>query len=801
MSLLQSTFLPSITLSSTFPFKTPSKITLNPQVYTETTSSKSVNLQDTNIHSNAIHQSFVTWKNTAEIQTQNGVEDYLSLLNRVNVNRKTHVLDSKKIHAQVVKSGLESNVVIGNKLSISYSKSLSSLDDARKLFDKITQRNIPAYAVLIGSYGRSQRWEDVICLSVMMVHEGFVVDKFIVPTVLKACSALERLRFGKMVHGYVVRNKLELDVFVGNGLVDMYANCGDLCCSRRMFDQMKERDVVSWTALVSAYMDAGDMDEAQELFDLMRVNGVKPDVISWNALISGFAHNGEIGEALGLLEEMRETGLKPEVNSWNGIISGCVRNEYSEEALDVYLKMLGSCEDPNAVTFACILPACGALTDLRLGMGLHACALKRDLCGNSYVRGSLVDMYIKCGRRDLAERSFMEMDVKNTAVINEMIMAYVNEDNMMEASKLLNLMPTDGLKPDVITYNTMLGGFARKGEMEEAYKLLSDMIQIGLMPNAVSMNVLISGFQQSGLSVEALKLFRIMQSPSEINSILNCQVTSLSIRPNSVNSTSALAACADLNSLCRGKEIHGYILRNQLSPNIFVSSALVDMYSKCHDMHSALKIFNVIQDKNTVSWNILMAGLINNTEKEEALRVFSRMMEDGLKPSSITLMILLSACCNVGYLSHGRELHSVILKSGFSEGKAALSCALINMYAKCGSITEARMVFDCEVNKDMALWNAIISGYLIHGLGEEAIKVFEQLESSDVEPDHLTFATILSAYAREGMLEQVKKYLDRIDTSGILPNLEHYVCMVNIMGNASVVKQALAFIERNATSS
>ncbi|PIA31121.1 hypothetical protein AQUCO_05200011v1 [Aquilegia coerulea] len=608
-----------------------------------------------------------------------------------------------------------------------------------------------------------------------------------------------------MVHGYAVRSKLELDLFIGNALIDMYANCGDLGCSRRVFDLMTERDVVTWTAMVSAYMDFGYIDEAMKLFDSMQLNGVKPDVISWNALVSGFAHNGEIDEALRLLDEMRETGLKPGVNSWNGVISGCVQNEFFEDAIDVFGHMMCSNENPNAVTFACILPACGAMGDLRLGKSMHTCALKRDLLGNIFVKGSLIGMYVNCWRRDLAERVFMEMEVKNTAVMNEMIMAYVNEGNTVEASVLLNSMLTGGLKPDVITYNTLLSGLARKGQKEEAFRLLSDMIQMGLKPNVISVNAVISGFQQCGLTRKALKLFRIMQSPSGIiNMVMDdskacrCfsnQSSTLSIKPDSVTTTSALAACADLNLLCHGREIHGYILSNGLEPNIFVSSALVDMYAKCHDLNSAVKVFYKIEDKNTVSWNTLMAGLTNNTEAEEALNLFPKMLGDGHEPSSITFMILLSACGYVASLRLGKELHGYILKSGL-ESTAAFSSALIDMYAKCGSIIEARLVFDCEAQKDIIVWNALISGYSIHGMAKEAVDVFEHLKSMGVDPDHTTFTALLSAFTREGMLEQGWKYFNCMETFGIKHNLDHYTCMVRLVGSAGFLKEALDIIER-----
>ncbi|KAK9270931.1 hypothetical protein L1049_026518 [Liquidambar formosana] len=722
---------------------------------------------------------------SAESKTEIG--ECLSLLHS---NRFS---DCRQIHAQIVKlNALKSNSLIGNKLAILYSKNKGLLDDARKLFDEIPERTVPAYASLVGSYCRSEKWEDLFLVLGMMVDEGMVPDKYLVPTILKACSAMQLLRSGKMVHGYVVRKELGSDVFVGNALIDLYSNCGYLRYSRSVFDMMKERDVVSWTALVSAYMDGGLLDEATEIFRSMQFNGVKPDLISWNALVAGFARNGEIDLALQSLQQMQEKGLKPRVNSWNGIISGCVQNGYFEDGLDVFNNMLWFPEDPNVVTIVSILPACAGLKNLNLGRAVHGYALKRELSGYIYVEGSLIDMYSKCGRTDYAEKVFDEVENKNTAMWNEMIAAYVNEGKMDAALGLLNLMQNDGFKPDVITYNTILAGHARNGQKTEAFKLLSDMVQMDLKPNIVSFNVLISGFQQFGLSIEALKLFRTMQSPS-----CGGFPTEASVRPNSITTNGALAACADLCLWHQGKEIHGYVVRNGFEPNIFVSSALVDMYAKCNDMDSAIKVFWRVEKRNSVSWNVLLAGYINNKRPEEALKLFHAMVGEGLKPSSVTFMILLPVCGDMAALIVGRELHAYILKSQFDKSNNILASALIDMYAKCGSIVKAKLVFDSEVEKDVALWNAMISAFSVHGLARNAIALFEQMEKLGVVPDHITFIAVLSACTRDGLVEEGWKYFVSMENSyGITAGLEHHTCMVGILGGAGLLDEALDFIRR-----
>lgn len=572
--------------------------------------------------------------------------------------------DSRQTRAHVVKSNVHRvDSLFGNKLPKFNAQDVKCVDSDCKLFDEIPERTLPAYAALIRAYCRSQKWNELFAAFRSMVDEGIQPDKYLVPTILKACSGRQLVKTGKMVHGFVIRKTFVSDIFVGNALMNFYGNCGDLRSSIVVFDSMSEKDVVSWTALVSAYMEEGLLDEAMEVFHNMQSSGLKPDLISWNALVSGFAHYGEIDIALQYLEEMQEKGLTPRVNSWNGIISGCVQNGYFRDALDVFINMLFFPENPNSVTVASILPACAGLRDIGLGRAIHAYALKSELCVNLYVEGSLVDMYSKCGQDYCAEKVFARAEKKNITLWNEIIAAYVNQGKVSQALERFRSMQHHGLKPDVVTYNTLLAGHAKNGQKVEAYKLLSEMLQKDLTPNVVSLNVLVSGFQQFGLSYEALKLFRTMLCTG---CLLN-KVITLPIRPNTVTITAALAACADLNLSHQGKEIHGYMLRNGFHDNHFISSALIDTYIKCEDIDSAIRVFRRIKNRNVVCWNALIAGHMKERQPKVAIELFCEMLVEGIKPSSVTLSILLPALDLGVDLKVRRQLHSYITKSQLLE--------------------------------------------------------------------------------------------------------------------------------------
>lgn len=693
----------------------PCKLNLTPKFKTEAATPQIAGLKDLPHPKNLLF-SRIQHANDFSISNHQAAKveivECLSLLNQINMNvggTNNSSSTCKQVHGRLVKVGaLKADVYVGNMLVVAYSKSVDLLDDACKLLDEIPRRTVSAHAALISSFCRSEKWIDLFSMFGMMVNDGMLPDRYLIPTILKACSMMRVGNIGKMVHGYAIRRWLDEDVFVGNALIDMYTYCGGLRLSKSVFDTMNSRDVVSWTALIVAYMVHGLLDKAMDTFCKMELEGVEADLISWNALVSGLAMNGEIELALRTLEDMQRKGVMLQVNTWNGIISGCIQNECYGDALDAFIKMFWTSLTPNAVTVSSILPACAGLKDLNLGKAIHGCAIKLGLHGDAHVDGSLIGMYWKCGRIDDAESIFIKIKHKSTFICNEMVAAYMSEGNVGAALKLFESMKATGPKPDIITYNTMLAANFRFSRTEDVYTLLHEMSKMGSPPNVVTFNILISGYQHSGLSHEALRFFRDMQSPHS-GSLLS-RILRKSIQPNHVTITGALAACADLGSWLHGKELHAYIIRKGLDSNIFVSSAMVDMYAKCSDIDSAIEVFWRTKKRNTVTWNTLLAGYINRRQEHEALSLFDRMLEEGVEPSPVTYMILIPACGEIGALRLGREMYGYLLKNQFDESDNYLSNPLIDMKDRCGR--EAKRVFDPKLQFKSTFKSDILLRYI-----------------------------------------------------------------------------------------
>ncbi|KAL6643103.1 hypothetical protein ACP70R_021284 [Stipagrostis hirtigluma subsp. patula] len=657
-----------------------------------------------------------------------------------------------------------------------------------------------SYAREIGACVRARRWGAACEAFAAMRAAGAAPDRFLLPQVLRACAALGAPRLGAAAHALAAKggHALAGDPVVGNAIVSMYAALGDVGAARAAFASLPDRDVVAWTALIGAHADAGELDEAFDLFEAMQESGVRPDVISWNALMSGFARNGDLGAALHLFDEMRLRGVKPGVNSWNCLISGCVQNAHYDEAFEIFLEMCES-ERPDAVTMASILPACAALQTLGIGKQLHSYVLRCGLKLNVYIGASLISMYSECGEYGYARTVFSTIEEeKNVTVWNELIQSYIKEGEMVKAWDAFNLMQEDGLEPDIVTYNSFIAAYARAGQKEQAYELFSVMANVGLKPNVVSMNSLICGLYQHGLYTDALEAFRYMQCSSDGKAkAWTFLENSSPIQPSGTTITGVLSLLTDLKLDRLGKEVHCYALKNGLTSNIFVSSKLVDLYGKTGDVTSASNIFQGIRNKNVVTWNSLMAAYKHNRKPEVALKLFGEMLESNSYPNVVTLQIALLSCGMIMALRYGRELHSYINKSWTGGYPSTLASALIDMYGKCGNIEDARSVFECTVQKDIAVWNAMMSCYLLHRMHSDAIDLFSYIEQSGIQPDPITFILLLSACKQEGHLEEAQSYFYSMeDEYGIKPNLKHYTCMVDIMATAGLLEESLTLIQK-----
>eukprot|EP01018_Ginkgo_biloba_P030678 Gb_05649 [translate_table: standard] len=397
-----------------------------------------------------------------------------------------------------------------------------------------------------------------------------------------------------------------------------------------------------------------------------------------------------------------------------------------------------------------------------------------------------------------------------------------------------------GCQIGVFLGNTLVLMYAGCGSLMDARRILDEMP----IRNVVSWTAMIAEYTQNGHVDEALALYYQMQRTG--------------IQPNQFTFSSVLPACASLAALRHGKEIHDDIIRSGFQSNVFVGSALVDMYVKCGSLEDARKVFDKLPDRNVVSWNAMIAGyahnghvdealklfqkmpkrdvvswtalvagyaqigLVDEAEKlfekmpnrnvvswtamiagyaqsghfDEALKLFGQMQRAGLKPNSVTFASVIPACANLAALEQGKEVHEDIIRSGF-QSDIFVGNALVDMYAKCGNVDNARKVLDKMPIRNVISWTAMIVGYAMHGCGREAIYLFEQMQQSKTKPNHVTFIGVLSACCHAGLVDDGWQYFERMSRDyHLAPAAEHYCCMVDLLGRAGLLNEAQDFINK-----
>ncbi|KAI3886066.1 hypothetical protein MKX03_003647 [Papaver bracteatum] len=296
--------------------------------------------------------------------------------------------------------------------------------------------------------------------------------------------------------------------------------------------------------------------------------------------------------------------------------------------------------------------------------------------------------------------------------------------------------------------------------------------------------------------------------------------------PNNFTYPFLLKACSKLFAFEEGKVLHGHILKLGFKSDVYVQTSLLDLYGSCRDIVAsrnvfdrmserdvvawnamlvgytrcglveiAEKLFNEMPNRNVSSWTTMISGYVQVENSMKALEVFQEMQMNGVRPDKLTIITVLSAISNLGSLEMGKWVHDYV-KSKEIEIDGFVGTSLIDMYSKCGSINEARGVFDKINQRTISCYNAMISGYAVHGLGEEAISVFREAERLRIGIDDVTMIGVLSACSHSGLVDLGYMYFDSMkEKYGIEPKLEHYGCIVDLLGRAGKFDEAMKIVE------
>nr|KYP40545.1 Pentatricopeptide repeat-containing protein At2g33680 family [Cajanus cajan] len=616
---------------------------------------------------------------------------------------------NRQAHAHLVITGSHRNRALLTKL-LTLSCAADSIAYTRRLFSSLTHPNPFLFNSLIKASSKFGFSLNAVVFYRRMLLSGIAPSSYTFTSIIKACADLSLLRLETLVHSHILVNGSISATYPRQHALSLYAKFGHIAKATLVFHTIAHKDVVSWNSLINAFSQ----------------------------------------------QQSHATSL---------------------HAVRLFRSMMAHSTLPNAHTFAGLFTAASTLSDARAGLQAHAVAVKTACSHDVFAASSLLNMYCKTGLVSEARHLFDEMPERNAVSWATMISGYASRELANEALELFELMRREeegenefvltsvlsaltshvfvdtgrqvhslamknGLVCIVSVGNALVTMYAKCGSLEDALRTF----ELSGNRNSITWSAMVTGFARSGDADKALKLFYDMHHSG--------------VFPTEFTLVGVINACSDVCAIVEGRQMHGYSLKLGYELQLYVLSALVDMYAKCG-----------------------------------ALNLYGKMQMGGVIPNDLTMASVLKACSSLAALDQGKQMHGRIIKYGFSL-EVPVGSALSAMYAKCGSLDDGYRIFWRMPARDVISWNAMISGLSQNGHGNEALELFDEMCSEGTKPDSVTFVNLLSACSHMGLVDRGWVYFKMmLDEFNVAPTVEHYACMVDILSRAGKLNEAKDFIE------
>lgn len=628
---------------------------------------------------------------------------------------------------------------------------------------------------------------------------------------LRACTKTKDLRRGTQVHDDIVkRGLLSNNSYIRSALVNMYAKCGALKKAREVFDAIETRDVVLWNALISGYAQHRQGEEALKCFEEMQRDGFSPDNITFtcilkacgsmgasekgrdfhthlvrerllekdyvlaNALVDMYAKCGVLDRAQ---EVFDEHCARDDVVSWNVLIAGYTQQEKGKEALLCFERMRLEGFSPNAVTFSCILKACGSVGASDVGKEIHAEIEKARLLNKDIVlANALIDMYAKCGLLEKAQEVFEEIPFRNVISWTTLIAGYIQHGHIEEALRFFKQMRLCGFPPNSVTFSCILKACSTIGGLEKGQEIHAQLVRDPLVGkdlmvgtalldmyakcaalekaqevfselqkrDVVAWNALIAGYVQHEHGEKALKCFERMQLEG--------------FTPDEATYACVLKACGSLGAATNGQKIHSDIVKQgSFETHKDVGIGLVIMYSSCGMLPEAQELVDKLSVRDVVTLSALMEGYSQLGEDEAVLNLFDKMVEEGVEPSLVTFTVVLNTCSHRGLLDEGQMYYELISRVyGMAPTLEHHTC-MVDLFSRSGHLDKAVAVIKgMEMSPNLTMWHTLLGAcakWKNVECGEWAFENAVQLDERDVG----AYICMSNVYTAAGRLEEASR--------------------------------------------
>lgn len=493
---------------------------------------------------------------------------YILLLSIRCPNARTLRL-AKQLHSLIpsLEGEVQSDIMLGNVLLSMYGR-CERLECSKMVFFSMCERNVVSYNAMISLYVQQGQGHQALNLFYRMKQEGIMGNTITFVSTLHACSSESALQFGMQLHACITAWDSVADVFLNTALVSMYGKCNCIDEAERLFEEMPERNVISWNTMIAVFARHGQGKRVVALFHQLQKVSLMPTVATFvsiistlsshrdlpkgkqihasvvgktldsnisigTALISMYRRCGSFIDARSAFDTMREN----DQGSWNAMVATYVQYNQAIEVFQLFTHMQIQGVVPNKTTYSSILSACSFKTALSEGMRLHALIMNTSLQSDLLVCNALVSMYGKCGVLEKAQQVFDKMNERNTVSWNAMLDAHALHGEAKSVFELFEGMRKDQISPDMMSFTSMLAVCSRLGLVDEARNFLISMSRdYGLVPTRDHFNCVIDLLARAGKLDEAEGLLNKMP-------ISHCAVSMRTL----------LGACRSQTDLVRGE--------------------------------------------------------------------------------------------------------------------------------------------------------------------------------------------------------------------------------------------------------
>ncbi|EEF30964.1 pentatricopeptide repeat-containing protein, putative [Ricinus communis] len=465
------------------------------------------------------------------------------------------------------------------------------------------------------------------------------------------------------------------------------------------------------------------------------------NVITHTSMLTAYAKNGQIAKAKKLFDEMPERTTA----TYNAMITAYIRNSCMvDEAFSLFSRM----SERNAVSYGAMITGF-----LKAGMFEKAENLYREIpakwrepvCSNAMISG-----YLKVGRLEEAIKVFEGTVEKDVVSWSSMVDGYCKKGRIFEARELFNMMPVR----NVVTWTSMIDGYMNVGFFENGFSLFLSMRRV-IEVNPLTLTIMFEACRHFGRYREAMQVHGlVLRIGFEFDIFLGNSIIAMYCEFGCMDEAKRMFQMMNnkdvvsWNSLISGYIQHdeieeAYKLFEKIPGKDVVSwTTMITGFSAKGNVQKGIQLFKIMPEKDDVAWTAVISGFVSNGEYEEAFLWFIEMLKKAVKPNSLTFSSMLTASASLATLNQGLQIHAHVEKMDV-QFDLSIRNSLVSMYSKCGNIAEAYQVFTSINAPNIISFNSMITGFSQNGHGEEALDLFSKMRKENQEPNEITFLDYL----------------------------------------------------------